>query len=136
MMLKSRDIAPDTKLSFEKYASATMVLQIDNNCLALRDSFLRYQLVREFGSFIPLVHLGLRPLRFSVKVCSALRNATSSASASITDSPRNSNPRFIADAHPDQNQSKPGVFFPDFGTKQESMVIACDSLTWYSQSIC
>lgn len=61
------------------------------------------------------------------KVCSALRKTTSLASASITDSPRHSYPLFIADAQPDKNQSKRGVFFTDLGTKQGSMAIAMRS---------
>ena len=115
---------PVTKLSFEKYASATTVLQMGRSRSALRDSILRYQPVNESGSFIPFVHFGLRPLSFSANVCSALRNTTSFASASTTESPKNSRPRFIADAQPDQNQSRSGVFFPDFGTKQGSMAMA------------
>ena len=113
MRLNPRDFTPDTKLSFEKYASATMSLHIDSSCLQLRLSILRYHPVRESGSFIPLVQSGFRPRFLSVKVCSAFRKTESLASASTMDMPNISSPFFIAAAQPDQNQSMPGVFLPD-----------------------
>ena len=65
-----------------------MRLQMDISCLLIRHSILRYHPVRESGSSIPLVHLGLRPRHFWVKVCSAFKNTASLASASTMESPR------------------------------------------------
>ena len=47
IILKPNDMAPDTKLSFEKYASATTVLQIDKNCLTSRGCIFRTSLEAE-----------------------------------------------------------------------------------------
>lgn len=127
MTLNPKNMVPVTKLSFEKYASATTVLQIGRSRSALRDGILRYQPVSESGSFMSFVHFGLLPLGFSVNVCSALRNTTSLASASTTESSRNSRPRFIADAQPDQNQSRLGVFFPDFDRSRDLWQWRCDA---------
>ncbi len=101
-----------------------MRLQMDISCLFIRHSILRYHPMRESGSSIPLVHLGLRPRHFWVKVCTAFRNTASLASASTMESPRISRPCLMAPAQPDQNQSTPGVFFPAFGMKHGSMPIA------------
>ena len=101
-----------------------MRLQMDNSCLFIRHSILRYHPVRESGSSIPLVHLGLRPRHLWVKVCSAFRDTASLVSASTMESPRISRPCLMAPAQPDQNQSTPGVFFPALGMKHGSMPIA------------
>ena len=60
----------------------------------------------------------------SVKVCSALRNKASFTTTSTMEMPSISSPLFIVAAQTDQNQSIPGVFFPDLDMKQRAMAIA------------
>lgn len=103
------------KIFFEKYASATTYLVMDNICS------IWFFMAPAYQSTI------VKPLSWRQLVggvCMASRWKLNLVSASITESPRISIPLSALPAHPDQKYPIPGVCLPDLWIKLGSKAMA------------